>query len=122
MDKLKEKLNLYKDISLQIINLIEKEEYIKISSKLGERQEIINSVSEIDRNDFIQLYNRMELIEIDSRIRDILQGQLLEVKKELHEYKLTKQVNTMYYNLNREKVNIFNKKYKVMYHLVRLYK
>ncbi|EGT3956451.1 flagellar protein FliT, partial [Clostridioides difficile] len=36
--------------------------------------------------------------------------QLLEVKKELHEYKLTKQVNTMYYNLNREKVNIFNKK------------
>ncbi|PBG82557.1 flagellar protein FliT, partial [Clostridioides difficile] len=29
MDKLKEKLNLYKDISLQIINLIEKEEYIK---------------------------------------------------------------------------------------------
>ncbi|MDN9636656.1 flagellar protein FliT [Clostridioides difficile] len=110
MDKLKEKLNLYKDISLQIINLIEKEEYIKISSKLGERQDIINSVSEIDRNDFIQLYNRMELIEIDNRIRDILQGQLLEVKKELHEYKLTKQVNTMYYNLNREKVNIFNKK------------
>ena len=52
----------------------------------------------------------MELFEIDANIRDALQEQLSEVKKELHEYKLTKQVNTMYYSSNREKVNIFNKK------------
>ncbi|UWD48928.1 flagellar protein FliT [Clostridioides difficile] len=110
MDKLEEKINLYKDISLQIITLIEKEEYKNISNRLNERQDIINSVSEVDKNDFIQLYNDKELIEIDDRIRNSLQEQLSEVKKELHEYKLTKQVNTMYYNLNREKVNIFNKK------------
>nr|UWI50437.1 flagellar protein FliT [Clostridioides difficile] len=110
MDKLEEKINLYKDISLQIITLIEKEEYKNISNGLNERQSIINSISEVDKNDFIQLYNDMELIEIDNRIRNSLQEQLSEVKKELHEYKLTKQVNTMYYNLNREKVNIFNKK------------
>lgn len=110
MDKLEEKINLYKDISLQIIALIEKDEYKNISNRLNERQDIINSVSEVDKNDFIQLYNDKELIEIDDRIRTSLQEQLSEVKKELHEYKLTKQVNTMYYNLNREKVNIFNKK------------
>lgn len=110
MDKLEEKINLYKDISLQIITLIEKEEYKNISNRLNERQDIINSVSEVDKNDFIQFYNDKELIEIDDRIRNSLQEQLSEVKKELHEYKLTKQVNTMYYNLNREKVNIFNKK------------
>ncbi|MCC0654153.1 MULTISPECIES: flagellar protein FliT [unclassified Clostridioides] len=110
MDKLEEKINLYKDISLQIITLIEKEEYKNISNRLNERQNIINSISEVDKNDFIQFYNDMELIEIDDRIRNSLQEQLSEVKKELHEYKLTKQVNTMYYSLNREKVNIFNKK------------
>ncbi|MDB0440909.1 flagellar protein FliT [Clostridioides difficile] len=110
MDKLEEKINLYKDISLQIITLIEKEEYKNISNRLNERQDIINSVSEVDKNDFIQLYNDKELIEIDDKIRNSLQEQLSEVKKELHEYKLTKQVNTMYYSLNREKVNIFNKK------------
>ncbi|MCC0632903.1 flagellar protein FliT [Clostridioides sp. ZZV15-6388] len=110
MDKLEEKINLYKDISLQIIKLIEKEEYKNISNRLNERHNIINSISEVDKNDFIQLYNDMELIAIDDRIRNSLQEQLSEVKKELHEYKLTKQVNTMYYSLNREKVNIFNKK------------
>ncbi|MBY2476810.1 flagellar protein FliT [Clostridioides difficile] len=110
MDKLEEKINLYKDISLKIINLIEKEEYKNISNRLNERQDIINSISEVDKNDFIQFYNSMELIEIDTKIRDALQEQLSEVKKELHEYKLTKQVNTMYYNLNREKVNLFSKK------------
>ncbi|KPI56311.1 hypothetical protein KW94_01320 [Clostridioides difficile] len=110
MDKLEEKINLYKDISLQIIALIKKEEYKNISNRIDERQDIINSISEVDKNDFIQLYNDMELIEIDDRIRSYLQEQLSEVKKELHEYKLTKQVNTMYYSLNREKVNIFNKK------------
>ncbi|KPI55043.1 flagellar protein FliT [Clostridioides difficile] len=110
MDKLEEKINLYKDISLKIINLIEKEEYKNISNRLNERQDIINSISEVDKNDFIQFYNSMELIEVDTKIRDALQEQLSEVKKELHEYKLTKQVNTMYYNLNREKVNLFSKK------------
>ncbi|MCC0644157.1 MULTISPECIES: flagellar protein FliT [unclassified Clostridioides] len=110
MDKLEEKINLYKDISLQIIKLIEKEEYKNISNRLNDRHNIINSISEVDKNDFIQLYNDMELIAIDDRIRNSLQEQLSEVKKELHEYKLTKQVNTMYYSLNREKVNIFNKK------------
>ncbi|MCC0627626.1 MULTISPECIES: flagellar protein FliT [unclassified Clostridioides] len=110
MDKLEEKINLYKDISLKIINLIEKEEYKNISNRLNERQNIINSISEFDRNEFIHLYNSMELIEIDDKIKDALQEQLSEVKKELHEYKLTKQVNTMYYSLNREKVNLFSKK------------
>ncbi|CZR95486.1 MULTISPECIES: flagellar protein FliT [unclassified Clostridioides] len=110
MDKLEEKINLYKDISLKIINLIEKEEYKNISNRLNERQDIINSISEVDKNDFIQFYNSMELIEIDNKIRVTLQEQLLEVKKELHEYKFTKQANTMYSSLNREKVNIFNKK------------
>lgn len=110
MDKLKEKINLYKDISLQIIALIKKEEYKNISNRINERQDIIDSISEVDKDDFIQLYNDNELIEIDDRIKTYLQEQLSEVKKELHEYKLTKQVNTMYYSLNREKVNIFNKK------------
>ncbi|EQF29184.1 flagellar FliT family protein [Clostridioides difficile CD160] len=110
MDKLKEKINLYKDISLQIIALIKKEEYKNISNRINERQDIIDSISEVDKDDFIQLYNDNELIEIDDRIKNYLQEQLSEVKKELHEYKLTKQVNTMYYSLNREKVNIFNKK------------
>ncbi|HFL3591242.1 TPA: flagellar protein FliT [Clostridioides difficile] len=110
MDKLEEKINLYKDISLKIINFIEKMEYKNISFQLDERQNIINSISEIDKSEFIQLYDSMELFEIDAKIRDALQEQLSEVKKELHEYKLTKQVNTMYYSSNREKVNIFNKK------------
>ncbi|NMS89691.1 flagellar protein FliT [Clostridioides difficile] len=110
MEILEDKLNLYKEISLQIIKLIEEEEYQCISNRLDDRQKIINSIDENDKENFISIYNDMKLIYIDSKIQNTLQKNLLEVKKELHEYKLTKQVNTMYSKLNREKVNIFNKK------------
>lgn len=110
MGILEDKLDLYKEISLQIISLIDKEEYQYISDKLDDRQKIINSVDENDKESFLSIYSDMKLINIDSKIQNTLQKNLLEVKKELHEYKLTKQVNTMYSKLNREKVNIFSKK------------
>lgn len=110
MGVLEDKLNLYKEISLQIIGLIEEEEYQYISNKLDDRQKIIDSIDEKDKENFISIYNNIKLIYIDNEIQKSLQKSLLEVKKELHEYKLTKQVNTMYSKLNREKINIFNKK------------
>lgn len=110
MGILEDKLNLYKEISLQIIRLIEEEEYKYISDRLDDRQKIINSIDENDKENFMSIYSNMRLIYIDNKIQSTLQKNLLEVKKELHEYKLTKQVNTMYSKLNREKVNIFNKK------------
>lgn len=110
MGILEDKLNLYKEISLQIIRLIEEEEYKYISDRLEDRQKIINTIDENDKENFMSIYSDMKLIYIDNKIQSTLQRNLLEVKKELHEYKLTKQVNTMYSKLNREKVNIFNKK------------
>ncbi|MCC0783688.1 flagellar protein FliT [Clostridioides sp. ES-S-0108-01] len=110
MGILGEKLVLYREISLQIINLIDKEEYQYISNKLNDRQKIINSIDENDKESFISIYVDMKLIDIDNKIQNALQKNLLEVKKELHKYKLTKQVNTIYSKLNREKVNIFSKK------------
>ncbi len=56
-------------------------EYKNISFQLDERQNIINSISEVDKSEFIQLYDSMELFEIDAKIRDALQEQLSEVKK-----------------------------------------
>ncbi len=56
-------------------------EYKNISFQLDERQNIINSISEVDKSEFIQLYDSMELFEIDANIRDALQEQLSEVKK-----------------------------------------
>ncbi|MCC0647991.1 MULTISPECIES: flagellar protein FliT [unclassified Clostridioides] len=110
MNELEEKINLYKIISEQILSMITNNKYKDINIKLDERQHIINSINEIDKDSFIEKYNELGMIEIDNKIKGILNEQLAIVKKELYEYRLTKQVNTMYSNSNREKINIFNKK------------
>ncbi|MCC0641111.1 MULTISPECIES: flagellar protein FliT [unclassified Clostridioides] len=110
MNELEEKINLYKIISEQILSMITNNKYKDINSKLDERQDIINGINEIDKDSFIEKYNELGMLEIDNEIKGILNEQLAIVKKELYEYRLTKQVNTMYSNSNREKINIFNKK------------
>ncbi|MCI9976945.1 flagellar protein FliT [Clostridioides difficile] len=110
MNELEEKISLYKIISEQILSMIANNRYKDINNKLDERQRIINSINEIDRDSFIEKYNELEILKIDNRIKEALDEQLVLVKKELYEYRLTKQVNTIYSNSNREKINIFNKK------------
>lgn len=110
MDEIIKELSIYKEISIQILNSLDKEDYGDIDNMLEERQKILVSINEESKVDFMESYNKMNIIELDEDIERLLHEKIREVKKELHEYKLTKQVNTMYSNLNREKINIFNKK------------
>lgn len=110
MDEIIKELSVYKEISIQILNSLDQEDYGDIDNMLEERQKILVNINEESKVDFMESYNKMNIIALDEDIERLLYEKIREVKKELHEYKLTKQVNTMYSNLNREKINIFNKK------------
>ncbi|MGX9758135.1 flagellar protein FliT [Clostridioides difficile] len=109
-NNLNEKIDLYRDISIQIIDMLKEEEYEGITKNLEKRQDILDGIDLKDKEVFLNMYKSESLIELDKDIKELILINIEKVKKDLLEYNLTKQVNKVYSNLSREKINIFNKK------------
>ncbi|MEG0097704.1 MAG: flagellar protein FliT [Cetobacterium sp.] len=100
--------NIYKEISLDIIDKLEKEDLDKISELMDKRQEILESIS--DTKLFKSILVENGIIEIDEKIYKLLKENIFKIKVEIKEHKKSKQANNSYVNFNKEKLNIFNKK------------
>ena len=105
-------INKYRGISEEIFNMINVEEFdhIKLGEKLKERQDIIDSLKAVEVDKFGQDYKDSGLYKLDVDIKVKLKERIVEVKKELQEYKAKRMVNTAYTNMNRNNLNIFYKK------------
>lgn len=105
-------INKYRGISEEIFNMINVEEFdhIKLGEKLQERQIIIDNLKEDEFEKFGQAYKESGLYKLDGEIEVKLRERIVEVKKELQEYKAKRMVNTAYTNMNRNNLNIFYKK------------
>ncbi|MBX9183274.1 MULTISPECIES: flagellar protein FliT [Clostridium] len=105
-------INKYRGISEEIFNMINVEEFdhIKLGEKLQERQIIIDNLKEDEFEKFGQAYKESGLYKLDGEIKVKLRERIVEVKKELQEYKAKRMVNTAYTNMNRNNLNIFYKK------------
>lgn len=105
-------INKYRGISEEIFNMINVEEFdhIKLGEKLQERQIIIDNLKEDEFEKFGQAYKESGLYKLDGEIKVKLRERIVEVKKELQEYKAKIMVNTAYTNMNRNNLNIFYKK------------
>lgn len=103
-----EKISLYKEISLQIVESLKNEDIFIIEELLNKRQEILDK--QIDNNEFkFKLINE-GIIEIDRQIEELLKDNMSKIKQEIKEYRLSKQVNNSYMNYINKNLNIFNKK------------
>ena len=105
-------INKYRGISEEIFNMINVEEFdhIKLGEKLQERQIIIDNLKEDEFEKFGQAYKESGLYKLDGEIKVKLRERIVEVKKELQEYKAKRMVNAAYTNMNRNNLNIFYKK------------
>lgn len=100
--------NTYKQISLEIIDKLEKEDIYKISELLDKRQAILESIS--DTKLFKNILVENGIIKIDEKIYRLLKENIFKIKFEIKEHKKSKQANNSYINVSKEKLNIFNKK------------
>ena len=103
-----EKINLYKEISLQIVESLKNEDIYILEKLLDKRQEILDN--QIDNNEFKHKLINEGIIDIDRQIDELLKNNMEKVKQEIKEYRLSKQVNNSYRNYNNGNLNIFNKK------------
>lgn len=102
----------YINISQNILSLIKEKDVndIKIKDCFDKRQEIINSLNEEELKKFGSLYKNEKVYNLDEEIKRELGNKMLEVRKEIAEYKKTKVVNSAYININKKNLNLFSKK------------
>jgi hypothetical protein len=105
---MKDKTDLYKEVSLELLQLLKDEGLDNIDDKLEQRAVILEGIDNID--EFRKLASKDGIIEIDKKISDLFNIKLNGAKQEIIGYRKSKQANNNYANLSKEKLNIFNKK------------
>lgn len=101
-------VNLYKKISLEIIDLLKNDDLDKLDELLNKRQEILNQDDKKEQLRYLLIKNG--ILEIDEEISRLFDESLIRVKREIKEYKRTQQANNCYTNSNRKTLHIFYKK------------
>ncbi len=101
---------MYEKKSLELIELLENEEYLKIDEKLDERMLLLESIDESEKDKFIEIYNDKKLSEVDEKIKKLFNDRLDRLKQELIKYNCKKQGNIGYSRVSRNKIDIFDKK------------
>lgn len=105
---MKNQLNLYKDISLEILKSLRENRFDDLDNLINKRYILINEVDNI--NEFKKSYLKEDTYNIDKEIQEMFSKELDSVKSEIKEYKLSQMANNSYVHFNKEKINIFNKK------------
>lgn len=101
-------IQLYKNISLEIVEAIKKDNIELLNTLLDKRQEILDN--EYTNKQLIEKLIEEGIVDIDKEIQNLLYERIDKVKNEIKLHKKSMQVNNSYMNINKEKINIFYKK------------
>ncbi len=71
-NNLNEKLDLYRSISMDVIDMLNKDEYENIDNSLEKRQEILESIRLEDKEDFISIYKKEKLLDLDKEMKYLI--------------------------------------------------
>lgn len=101
-------VNLYKKISLEIIEAINNDNIDILNELFDKRQYILDQ--ENDKKSLKEELIKYGIVDIDNNIKDLLNKNIDKVKTEIKEHKRSIQVNSYYIKNNKDNLNIFNKK------------
>ncbi|MGY5266317.1 hypothetical protein [Paraclostridium bifermentans] len=107
---MKNYINLYKQVSNEILEAL-KYDKLENLDEYFEKREIIIKELELNEtiNEFRKIYKE-KLYNIDNEIKVLVEEKILDVKKEIAEYKRSQNGNFTYANMNKTNLNIFSKK------------
>ena len=105
---MKDKVDMYMKISLEIIEAFKVEDYDRVDVLLNKRQDIINGEENKEKLKIFLVEDGV--LEIDKQISILFDESIMKIKKEIRKYKVTKIANNSYTNSNRKNLQIFHKK------------
>ncbi|HSQ88377.1 hypothetical protein [Romboutsia sp.] len=103
-------LDLYKNLSIELLNLLKEDKFDEIDEILDKRSLLIKEIYKNQQTEFKKLYVESNAYDIDKEIKSIFEKKIGNIKDEIKIQKKIKQANYSYINKNVENINIFNKK------------
>jgi len=101
-------VNLYKNITLEIIQCLKDDKLEQLEDLFESRQDILDE--ENDNKEFKESMINMGIIDLDKTIKDLLHQNMIKTKLEIQKHKISTLTNNCYMNNNKQKINIFNAK------------
>ncbi|WP_071119206.1 hypothetical protein [Romboutsia timonensis] len=101
-------INLYKKITLEIIQCLKDENLDDLDTLFDKRQSILTE--EEDNKNFKASMIALGIVDLDKNIKDLLHQNIINTKIEIQKHKLSTITNNSYINSNQQKINIFNTK------------
>lgn len=101
-------VNLYKNITLEIIQCLKDDNIEVLEALFKKRQSILDE--EKDNKQFKKSMINIGIIDLDKTIKDLLHQNMIKTKIEIQKHKLSTVTNNTYINNNQQKINIFNAK------------
>lgn len=102
----------FKEITTEIINCLEAEDYNSLDEMINKRQALIDEIDKdtYDTELFKQLCTEYDIVKLNSKVNSIMTEKINNVKSEIKKISLQKNVNSNY-NINTAVDSIFfNKK------------
>lgn len=99
---------LYKSISVDILNLLESNNLEALEDLMSKREKILKE--EEHNKEFKKTLINEGILDIDLNIKDLLSKNIEKVKEEIREHKLSQKASSSYINIVNQKINIFNTK------------
>lgn len=105
-------IEVYRNITEKILEIVSDREinHIELEFNLQKRKALIESLQGEELEDFRECYKNEGLYNIDEKIKVKLNEQILLVKREIGNFKLSEIGNIAYANMNKNNLNIFYKK------------
>lgn len=102
-----ENVNLYKEITLEIIKYLKEDKLEQLEDLFEKRQNILEE--EKKNKEFKESMIELGIIDLDKTIKELLHQNMIKTKIEIQKHRLSTITNNTYMN-NQQKINIFNAK------------
>ena len=103
-----ENVNLYKEITLEIIKYLKENKLEQLEDLFEKRQNLLEE--EKDNKEFKESMIELGIIDLGKTIKELLHQNMIKTKLEIQKHRLSTITNNSYMNNNQQKINIFNAK------------
>lgn len=110
--ELKEALTQYRNLTIRLINVAEKEEFDSIEELLNNRENVINILKELDYKtlEFSNLIKELDIMILEEKLKSIMIEKKDMVRKEMEKVSKSKNANVQYNKKDYTRPSYFNEK------------
>lgn len=111
-EMLRNYLEQYRECSLSIIEVLEKEDYEELNIKLDKRQEILDTINELrfKKQEIAEIVEELKIVEISEKIAKLIEYKKNQIKTVIEGSVAKKNASNQYNKNNNSDLRIFSKK------------